>query len=142
MALADRTIKRGDSFPPHVRVLTDDEGVPLDLPAGAAARIVARKDAATLITSPVDIVTVQEALDTGWLEATDDELFAWATHMARRGGVVWDIDPADTAIAGAYPYEYQVTYNASEPDPTLLDIETVPGKRSQNPVLTIDEDMD
>lgn len=139
MALADRRIRRGDSFPPHVRVLTDEDGLPLDLPAGAVVRFLARKDATTAIIDTVSVVTVQDALDTGWLSATPNELAAWAPYLGRRAGVVWDIDPADTAVGGAYPYEYEITYNPLAPA-NQQDIETVPQVKADSPVLTIDED--
>ena len=92
--MTNRTLKTGDSFPPHVRVLEDDDG-PIDLPGGATVRILAR-NAATLISDTCTIMTIQAALDTGYLRGT------WAQQdLSKRAAVLWNIEPTDTALAGA-----------------------------------------
>jgi hypothetical protein len=126
--MSNRTLKTGDSFPPHVRVLEDEDG-PLDLPVGATVRIIAR-NGAVVISDTCTVMTIQQALDTGYLRG------AWATaDLTKRAAVMWDIDPPDTALAGAYSYEYEVTHAPG-------DIETIPNTRALNPVLTIEEDLD
>lgn len=126
--MTDRTLKTGDSFPPHIRVLEDDDG-PIDLAGALQVRILARQGA-TLISDICTVMTIQAALDTGFLRGS------WnAADLNKMSAVSWDIAPADTAIAGAYSYEYEIQW-------TIDDIETIPNAAAANPVLTINQDLD
>lgn len=135
----DRTIKTGDTYPPHIRVLTDADGVPIDL-TGKTVKFVAllgpKATPTRRITAACTIMTIADALATGHLEPEDEaEAELWLDHATTAAAVVWDITVGDTTLAGAYEYEYEVTH-------AVGDVETWPTDAADNPTLTILDDLD
>jgi len=122
----DRTLKKGDTYPPLIRAL-EDEGGPLNLSTATSVRFLARKDN-TLIVATCTVTTIAAAKATGFLIGT------WADESIT-AAVTWTIVTGDTSIAGTYKFEYEITWPNGK-------IETVPNAAAANPVLQIDADND
>lgn len=90
--MADFTIKQNDTWPPLTATLKGKGGAAIDLTEASQVRILLKSDTVTVKTGPVDITNASLGeISYEWEGASGEE-------------------PADTAVAGTYKMEFEITW--------------------------------